>query len=53
MYFFEWVMGWFGTGDVITFTKVGHVSRTLYKRPVAKTNFKRAVARTNYSRDRI
>lgn len=53
MFVWEWVLGWISGGELTIFTKVGHVSRTGHKRPVAKTAFKRAVARTNYSRDKI
>lgn len=51
MFIWEWVLGWFGTGDVVIFNKIGKLSRTLDKRPVAKTNYSRAVVKTNYRRD--
>jgi len=50
MFIWEWVLGWFGTGEVI-FTKVGKVARTFDTRPVAKTFYNRAVVKTNYNRD--
>ena len=51
MFVWEWVLGWFGTGETLIFTKIGKVSRTFDLRPVARTNYSRAVAKTNYHRD--
>ena len=51
MLIWEWVLGWFGTGDTLIFNRVGKVARTHSIRAVAKTNYSRAVVKTNYNRD--
>ena len=51
MHIFEWVLGWFGTGDTPVFNRIGKLARTTSVRCVAKTFSSRPVVKTFNSRD--